>query len=150
MPALTLDSPVGALTVTETEGAITALTWGGHATDDTPLLRRAAAQLTEYFSSQRKVFDLPLDVRGSAAQTRICAAIAAIPFGETRTYGNLSRDLDLPAQAVGRGCGGNPIPILIPCHRVLGAQGLGGFSGGTGIETKIWLLKHEGAGGLLI
>ena len=150
MPALTVDSPVGALTITETDGAITALTWGGQGANDMPLLRRAAAQLAAYFAGERGDFDLPLKVHGSDSQIRICAAIAAIPFGETRTYGELSRDLDLPAQAVGRGCGGNPIPILIPCHRVLGAQGLGGFSGGTGIETKIWLLKHEGAGGLLI
>lgn len=150
MPALTVDSPVGALTITETDGAITALTWGGQGADDTPLLRRAAAQLAAYFAGERGDFDLPLKVHGSDSQIRICAAIAAIPFGETRTYGDMARDLDLPAQAVGRGCGGNPIPILIPCHRVLGAQGLGGFSGGTGIETKIWLLKHEGAGGLLI
>lgn len=150
MPRKTIDSPVGALTLTEADGAITGLSWGGEGVDDTPLLRAAAEQLDDYFANRRKVFDLPLEVRGSDAQARICAAIAAIPFGDTRTYGDLARDLDLPAQAVGRGCGGNPIPVLIPCHRVLGAQGLGGFSGGTGIETKIWLLRHEGAAGLLI
>ena len=73
-----------------------------------------------------------------------------IPFGETRTYGDLARDLDTPAQAIGQACGGNPIPLVIPCHRVLAARSLGGFSGGAGIETKVALLKHEGAAGLLI
>ena len=62
----------------------------------------------------------------------------------------LKNDLQVPAQAVGQGCGGNPIPILIPCHRVLGSSGLGGFSGRGGVETKVWLLRHEGAAGLLI
>jgi len=74
----------------------------------------------------------------------------AIPLGETRTYGDLSKDLGVPAQAIGQGCGGNPIPVIIPCHLVLGANGLGGFSGLGGVETQVWLLKHERAGGLLI
>ncbi len=150
MPQLTVQTPTGPLTLTEQDSALTRVTWGGQARDDTPLLRRAAAQIIEYFQGTRQAFDLPLHVTGSDTQARICAAIAAIPFGETRTYGALSRALDLPAQAVGRGCGGNPLPVVIPCHRVLGATGLGGFSGGTGVETKVWLLKHEGAGGLLI
>lgn len=147
---LTVDTPVGAVTITESDGAVTALRWGGAGCDDSPLLNRAAAQLDQYFNRLRCEFDLPLRVDASPAQTRICAAIAAIPHGETRSYGDIARDLDMSAQAVGRGCGGNPIPIFIPCHRVLGAQGLGGFSGGAGVETKVWLLRHEGAGALLI
>jgi methylated-DNA-[protein]-cysteine S-methyltransferase len=114
------------------------------------VLARAERQLHEYFQEQRKQFDLPLRVIGSDFQQRVCAAMMAIPFGETRTYGQIAADLGVPAQAVGQGCGGNPIPILIPCHRVLGAKGLGGFSGRGGVETKVWLLRHEGAGGLLI
>ncbi|MEM6587696.1 MAG: MGMT family protein [Pseudomonadota bacterium] len=66
------------------------------------------------------------------------------------TYGDIASRVGLPAQAVGAACGGNPIPVIIPCHRVLGADNLGGFSGGVGIETKVWLLRHEGAAGLLI
>lgn len=147
---LTVDTPVGAVTISQDAGAITAVRWGGDGRDDSPLLHRAAAQLDQYFNAVRRDFDLPLRVDASPTQARICAAIAAIPHGETRSYGDLARDLGLPAQAVGRGCGGNPIPIFIPCHRVLGAQGLGGFSGGAGVETKVWLLRHEGAGGLLI
>lgn len=73
-----------------------------------------------------------------------------IPLGETRTYGDIARDLGAPPQPVGNACGSNPIPVIIPCHRVLGAKGLGGFSGAGGVETKVALLKHEGAAGLLI
>ena len=74
----------------------------------------------------------------------------AIPHGETRTYGDLARALNAPAQAIGQACGANPIPILIPCHRILGAHSLGGFSAKGGVETKVWLLKHEGAASLLL
>ncbi len=74
----------------------------------------------------------------------------AIPWSETREYGDIARALGVPAQAVGGACGGNSIPVIIPCHRVLGAAGLGGYSGAGGIETKVWLLRHEGAAGLLL
>ena len=74
----------------------------------------------------------------------------SIPFGETLTYGEIAKRLGVPAQAVGQACGGNPIPVIIPCHRVLGATSLGGYSGEGGVETKVWLLRHEGAAGLLI
>ena len=74
----------------------------------------------------------------------------AIRFGETRTYGQIARQLGATAQAVGQACGANPIPILIPCHRVIGADGLGGYSGAHGVETKMALLRHEGAAGLLL
>ncbi len=77
-------------------------------------------------------------------------AMCAIPFGETRTYGDLARALDAPAQAIGQACGGNPVPIIVPCHRILGASGLGGYSAPGGVETKVALLKHEGAASLLI
>ncbi|WP_146585183.1 methylated-DNA--[protein]-cysteine S-methyltransferase [Puniceibacterium confluentis] len=150
MPNWTVSSPLGPLTLTETEGAITALVWGSGGGDDTPLLRGAARQLEAYFDGTLAAFDLPLYVPGSAFQQAVCAAMSAIPLGETRTYGDIAADLRAPAQAVGQACGSNPIPILIPCHRVLGASSLGGFSGVGGVETKVWLLRHEGAAGLLI
>ncbi len=150
MLRLIVETPTGAVTLTEEDGAITRLDWDGAFSDTSPLLAEASRQLDEYFAGTRTEFDLPLRVDGSEFQRRVCDAIAAIPFGETRTYGDLARDLGVPAQAVGQGCGGNPIPILIPCHRVLGSAGLGGFSGRGGVETKVWLLKHERAGGLLI
>lgn len=138
------------MTLTEKDGAIVRAEWEGGGTDDTPLLLEAAAQLVAYFDDPALGFDLPLKVEASEFQQRVCDAMLAIPLGETRTYGELSKDLGVPAQAIGQGCGGNPIPVIIPCHRVLGANGLGGFSGLGGVETKVWLLKHERAGGLLI
>ncbi|ASP20873.1 methylated-DNA--protein-cysteine methyltransferase [Antarctobacter heliothermus] len=151
MPRLCVATPTGPFEITETGGQITSATWiTSTAADDTPLLRRAAEQVAAYFDGTLTDFDLPLTVAASDFQQQVCAKIAAIPFGETTTYGEIAKALGAPAQAVGRGCGGNPIPLLIPCHRVLGANGLGGFSGGTGVETKVWLLRHEGAGGLLI
>lgn len=150
MPQRALDTPVGTLTVFEENNAITKVSWENGALDDTPLLRNAEAQLTEYFASDRTRFDLPLAVDGTDLQRRVCDAMRAIPYGETRTYGDLARSLNTPAQAIGQACGGNPIPIIIPCHRILGANSLGGFSGGIGVETKVALLKLEGAASLLI
>lgn len=150
MHSLTVESPTGPLTVTEDGGAIVRVRWGRGGGDESPLLRRAAAQLASYFADATFDFDLPLDVRGSDFQRRVCDAILAIPAGATRSYGEMAKDLGVSAQAVGRACGGNPIPVIIPCHRVLGRHGLGGFSGGEGIETKVWLLRHEGAAGVLI
>jgi len=150
MPALSLQTPLGAMTATEDAGAIVRLEWRDGQADDTPLLRETARQLSEYFAGSRTVFDLPLRVDASAAQQAVCAAMLAIPLGETRSYGDLAKDLKLSAQAVGQLCGGNPIPVIIPCHRILGAAGLGGFSAPGGVESKVWLLRHEHAAGLLI
>jgi len=148
-----LDTPVGTLTITEENEAITRVEWRTGGGDDSPLLRRAMTQLTEYFDGSRTKFDLPLRVTGSDFQRAVCDAMLAIPFGETCTYGDIAKLLGVPAQAIGQACGGNPIPVIIPCHRVLGASSLGGFSGGDvgmGIEAKVQLLRHEGAAGLLI
>jgi methylated-DNA-[protein]-cysteine S-methyltransferase len=149
MPELSLTSPYGTLTVTAENGQITQLRWGGTAADDTPLLAEAAAQLTAYFAGTLQVFDLPIALRPSL-QGEVMRAMCAIPFGETRTYGDLAKALGAPSQAIGQACGANPIPIIVPCHRILGTNGLGGYSGGGGIETKVALLKHEGAASLLI
>ena len=151
MVTCTVETQFGNLTLTEEAGAITRLTWGrGSANDRTPLLDRAAAQLAEYDAGDRESFDLPLRVEGSDFQRAVCDQMRAIPFGETVTYGDIARALGAPAQAVGQACGGNPIPIIIPCHRVMGAKGLTGFSGAGGVETKVALLRHEKAGGFLI
>ena len=151
MKQASLSTPFGDLTLTEEDGAITALGWGRAARQErSDLLDTALAQLSEYVQGQRQTFDLPLRVSGSGFQRAVCDAIAAIPFGDTRTYGEIAHDLGVPAQAVGGACGGNPIPIIIPCHRVMGAKGLTGFSGEGGVETKVALLRHEGAASLLI
>ncbi|WP_281858690.1 methylated-DNA--[protein]-cysteine S-methyltransferase [Litoreibacter halocynthiae] len=146
-----LESPVGPITLIERNGAIVALEWDNSGDIvQTGVLGNAVAQLQEYFAGSRQLFDLPLKPRGSAFQQKFYAALCAIPYGETRTYGDLAAELGVSAQAIGQACGANPIAILIPCHRVLGATGLGGFSGAGGVEAKIELLKLEGAASLLI
>jgi methylated-DNA-[protein]-cysteine S-methyltransferase len=148
---LNVDSPFGALTVTDEAGEIVRLRWGGEAggTSDSPVLEEAARQLAAYCAGERTAFDLPLRF-ADGLHGAFGRALVAIPFGETRTYGDLAKDLGVSAQAVGQCCAANRIPILIPCHRVLSASGLGGFSGAGGVETKVALLRHEGAASLLL
>ena len=151
MPQLTLLSPLGELTVSEDGGAIVSLDWGrGRDQERTALLAEAVAQLHDYFDGARATFDLPLAPHGSAFQQRVWAALRTIPPGETRSSGDLARARASSARAIGQANGSNPIPILIPCHRVLGARTLGGFSAPGGVEAKVWLLRHEGAAGLLL
>ncbi|MGR3374420.1 methylated-DNA--[protein]-cysteine S-methyltransferase [Pseudooceanicola nanhaiensis] len=151
MNVMVVETPVGPLSLHEEDGAITRVSWRGAApAGRSEVLEEAARQLAAYFAGTRRTFELPLAVQGSALQRAVCAEMAAIPFGETVTYGDIARTLGRPAQAIGQACGGNPIPVIIPCHRVLGASGLGGFSGEGGVETKVALLRHEGAAGLLI
>lgn len=144
------DSPLGALTLTEDGGVLTKVEWrraiGGPGSD---LLDVAILQLGEYFDGKRQVFDLPFDF-GTGLQADLRRSMLAIPYGETRTYGDLARKLGVPAQAIGQACGANALPILIPCHRILGSTGLGGYSGAGGVETKVALLRLEGAASLLI
>jgi methylated-DNA-[protein]-cysteine S-methyltransferase len=147
MPQLAFNSPVGPLTLFEEDGAIVAVDWGWPPeNEETPLLLRARDQLEEYFDGSRQTFDLPLKPSGSAFQMRVWEALARIPYGSTRSYGDLATELGTGPRALGSACGRNPIPILIPCHRVLAADGrLGGYSGMDGVETKQSLLRHEGA-----
>ena len=150
MPSRSLETPTGTFSLWEEDGAITRANWGPAEDAVSDLLDEAASQIEAYFNGTRTEFELPLKLKGSPLQQEVCKAMLAIPFGETRTYGDLARDLGVPAQAIGQACGGNPIALIIPCHRVLGAASLGGFSGKFGIETKVELLKHEGAASLLI
>ena len=146
-----LDTPVGPVWVVVRDGAVTASGWGPAAQEAVdPVLAEALLQLADYFDGKREAFDLPLAHGRRGLQGAVLDALAAIPFGETRSYGDLAKELGAPAQAVGQACGANPLPILIPCHRVLGAATLGGFSAPGGVETKVALLRHEGAAGLLI
>ncbi len=144
-----LPTPFGPVSLREAAGVIVALDWQAHDADPTALEAEGLRQLAEYFAGTRQMFELPLDW-GSGLNAQVRRAMAAIPFGETRTYGDIARDIGAPAQAVGQACGANPIPLIIPCHRVLGARTLGGFSAPGGVETKVALLRHEGAAGLLI
>lgn len=115
----------------------------------TPLARRVCTQLKAYFADPRVRFELPLAAGGTDFQQQVWRAMRRIPAGRVRTYGELARGLDSAPRAVGGACRANPIPIVVPCHRVVSSSGLGGFMGATrgrALEIKRWLLRHEQAG----
>ena len=145
MPQLSLLTPCGELTVSEEQDVIVALDWGrGRDQRPTALLRRACEQLQDWFDGQRRSFDLPIAASGTHFQQRVWAGLLAIPFGETLSYGDLAARLGTSPRAIGQAVGANPVPILIPCHRVLAARGaIGGYSGHEGVTTKRLLLNHE-------
>lgn len=146
MPQLSLHSPVGDLTVSEADGRLVSLDWGWVRDQAaTPLLRRTKNLLTAYFDGELQDFDLPLNLAGTPHQRKVWQAMREIPYGMTESYGELARRIGSGAQAVGTACGRNPIAIIVPCHRVLAAQGaIGGYSGGNGVATKTALLRLEG------
>ncbi|HEX7053553.1 MAG TPA: methylated-DNA--[protein]-cysteine S-methyltransferase [Burkholderiales bacterium] len=112
----------------------------------TALAEKAAEQLLAYLADPDARFDLPLAIAGTPFQRRLWAALCEIPRGRTMTYGALARQLGGEARAVGQACGDNRLPIVIPCHRVVAANGIGGFAHATGgylLEAKRWLLAHE-------
>jgi methylated-DNA-[protein]-cysteine S-methyltransferase len=142
--AASLDTPVGRFFLQQEGDHLVRTGWGGTETeDDTPLLNEATRQIESYFAGALEQFDLPLAYYCSDFQRRACEEMLNIPFGETITYAELAERLGSSAQAAGNACGGNPLPIVVPCHRVLGTNNLGGYSGEGGIETKIALLKIE-------
>jgi len=154
-------SPIGELVLTASETALKGVFFpirrnrsapeAGWVEDDGrgpagALLARVRRQLTEYFEATRTSFDLPLDAAGSAFERRVWDLLRTVPYGATTSYGELARRLGDPraTRAVGAANGKNPIPIIVPCHRVVGARGeLTGFGGG--LDRKRWLLEHEGA-----
>lgn len=150
MAYFSLHSPVGDLTVFEHDGAIVALEWGWvHGGKNTPLLTKTKAQLNDYFDGLLTSFSLPTNPEGTGFQKRVWALMCEIPAGEYLTYGEAAKKLKSAAQPVGNACGANPIPIIIPCHRILAKGGaLGGFSGGgenleDRLKTKSSLLALE-------
>lgn len=144
-------SPHGPLSVTEIDGAIVAIEWKTPENpQSSPLIEETGKQLAAYFDGKLKDFDLPLRPRGDEFQQSVCRLMLEIPYGETTTYGAIAEKLDTYGQPVGQACGGNSIPIIIPCHRVLAVDGIGGYSGDGGIERKIELLKLEGGFPFLI
>jgi methylated-DNA-[protein]-cysteine S-methyltransferase len=149
------ESPIGRLLLTSDGTALTGLymepSRKAQSTDGSTLdvavapLAAAVRQLTEYFAGTRREFDLPLRFQGTVFQTRVWRELTEIPYGQTWSYGELARRIDNPSasRAVGLANGRNPISILVPCHRVIGADGsLTGYGGG--LERKRWLLAHEG------
>ncbi|HTS94711.1 MAG TPA: methylated-DNA--[protein]-cysteine S-methyltransferase [Stellaceae bacterium] len=147
MPEITIPSPIGLLAIEEQDGAIVALHWRrARKEEPTPLLQEAAEQLADYFAKSRRDFDLPMKPAGSPFERAVWDAMLRIPYGETRSYGEIAREIEGEARDVGAACGTNPLPILIPCHRILAGGGrLGGYSGKGGGETKTLLLTLEGA-----
>ncbi len=152
-----IDSPVGRLDLVASDEALVAVLWERDRPDrvrleplveavDHPILSLTARQLGEYFAGARTVFDIPLEFRGPEFQKSVWQALLTIPFGETRTYGQIAQQIGRPtaSRAVGAANGANPISIIAPCHRVIGADGsLTGFAGG--MENKRLLLNLEGA-----
>lgn len=146
------DSPLGVLSIYASQKGITEITWQERRIEKTTppqkeadlFLEAAAAQLDEYFRRRRTTFDLPLDMRGTDFQTQVWKMLLRIPYGETRSYGEIARDIGDPkaSRAVGLANGKNPIPIVVPCHRVIGSNGkLTGFAGG--LHRKALLLELE-------
>jgi methylated-DNA-[protein]-cysteine S-methyltransferase len=143
---LSLHSPVGDLTISQDGGAIVAIDWGWvEVQTETPVLAAARQQLHDYFDGKRTAFDLALAPAGTAYQRRVWAALCDIPAGSTRTYADIARSVGGSPRAVGGANGRNPIPIVIPCHRVVATGGIGGYSGGDGLPTKRFLLALENA-----
>ena len=153
----TIWSPVGELTLVADGDGLAAILWENdrpdrvrlgalNETPDHPVLVETERQLGEYFAGERRTFDVPLSFAGTDFQKRVWAALLAIPFGETRSYGEIADQLGAPgaSRAVGAANGRNPISIIAPCHRVLGSNGkLTGFAGG--LEAKAFLLDLERA-----
>lgn len=144
MPQLSLHSPVGDLTISEEAGAVVSLDWGwGRDQDESPLLVRARRALFDYFDGLPLAEDVPLAAGGTAYQQKVWDALRTIPAGQTRTYIEIAKLAGGSARSVGGANAANKIPIFIPCHRVVAVGGIGGYSAGDGLETKLRLLDLE-------
>jgi methylated-DNA-[protein]-cysteine S-methyltransferase len=145
-------SPLGPLGICLAGGRLTGLQLqpqgAAPAADRDPLAQEVARQLQAYFADPHWRFDLPLALGGTPFQQGVWEQLQAIPPGETLSYGELAALLGSGPRAIGGACRANPCPIVVPCHRVVAAHGLGGYSGargGTWVDVKTWLLRHEGA-----
>ncbi len=151
MPSMICKTPFCQMKVSAEDGYITAIDFfsSNEPVGQTApsLLNEARRQLTQYASSASYAFNLPLHPQGTDFQQRVWKALQEIPAGQVKTYGELARQLNSSPRAVGNACRKNPIPLLIPCHRVVSKQGLGGYAGqteGREIRLKMQLLAHEG------
>ena len=144
-----IETPIGPLTIEVDDDALTLLEFGaiGKATPGGPARgvgAETARQLAAYFAGKLRQFDLPLRAEGTPFRKKVWQALRAVPYGQTRSYGEIAHAVDSAPRAVGGACGANPIAIIVPCHRIVGAGGwIGGFSGGDGCATKNILLEHE-------
>ncbi|MGH6931296.1 MAG: methylated-DNA--[protein]-cysteine S-methyltransferase [Dongiaceae bacterium] len=144
---INVPSPLGLLCVSERAGKIVALDWSpAEQESSSPILAAAAQQLNAYFYCGLKQFELPLAPAGTAFQKSVWHAMLRIPYGQTRGYGEIAHDIDSGPRAIGNACGHNPIPIIIPCHRILASgRRVGGYTSPGGLDTKRFLLTLEGA-----
>ena len=147
---IVIDSPLGRLGIRIQDKHITRLDYLANTVPlkaaATAFERQVLKQLAQFFDNPEHHFTLPLDMQGTDFQCRVWQALTEIPSGQTLTYGELAARLDSGARAVGNACRNNPVPIIVPCHRVVSAAGIGGYSGSTGgpeIERKQWLLRRE-------
>jgi methylated-DNA-[protein]-cysteine S-methyltransferase len=144
-----IETPLGRLALIAHDDKLAAVDWteedAGPAPpdDDDHLLTLAAAQIAAYFAGDLHRFDLPLAPAGTPFRQKVWSAMLEVPYGQTTTYGDVARSIGGGPRAVGGACGANPIPIIIPCHRVLASSGLGGYSGRGGLDVKQFLLRHE-------
>ena len=152
MDVVLMASPLGDLRLTTLDGYLTAVDIlvpsGGHGPASSAIGLLAHQELAAYFENAAHRFQIPLQLMGTAFQKEVWRALQGIPPGQVATYGELARRLNTSARAVGNACRRNPCPIVVPCHRVVSAQGLGGYDGQTDgplLERKRWLLRHEGA-----
>jgi len=147
MTQFSFHSPVGDLTLSEEDGKIVSLDWGwSPISEENDFLLKCRDSLNQYFDGENPQFDMPLHLMGTPYQKKIWAVLQKIPYGEIWTYAQVAEKARSHARAVGMACGRNPIPILIPCHRVMGKDGrLTGYSAGEGVETKKYLLDLEKA-----
>jgi len=144
LPQLSLHSPVGDLSISEEDEALVALDWGwGSEQSETPLLREARRQLHAYFDGDLLAFTLPLAPFGTPYRKRVWQALMLVPPGTTCSYGALAARAGGSARSIGTAMATNPIPIIIPCHRVVASAGPGGYSGGDGLPTKHFLMALE-------
>lgn len=132
-------SLLGPITIFEEGGKIISLLFSySEHSDSSPLLEKAKEEIEEYFQGKRKTFDLPLDAKGTEFQKRVWKELLDIRYGETLSYGEIGDRIGTKAyRAIGNACGKNPIPILIPCHRVVGKDNIGGFSLGLDLKRKL-------------
>jgi methylated-DNA-[protein]-cysteine S-methyltransferase len=145
-----LATPVGVLGIRCNDSALMGIDWlpatAKPARASSPLAQKVCEQLLAYFANPDTKFSVPLKPNGTAHQQKVWQVMCNIPRGKTRSYGEIAAELKSAAQAIGQACGANPIPIIIPCHRIVGKSGLGGFmrhASGESIDIKRWLLAHE-------
>lgn len=146
-----LTTPVGKLAVFVYEESLTQVDYGSSIRDSkqplSPTAKKIKTQIECYFKTPDRKFDLPVSLDGTDFQIRVWRALQTIPVGKTMTYGQLAKKLKSSARAVGNACRNNPVPLVVPCHRVVAQKGIGGFGGkteGINISRKRWLLDHEG------